>query len=571
MQAALHAADETVALLISRGADPNATDSKGNSALIAATISGCESTVSLLDPVTTIAEEKALRSLAEHQLKLTPPVADLVRRAAERHMRRECGCSGIFFSRGCSAIRGLDYATAHGHSGMVEILTRGWQKGDLDPDGMDHGIANLMLKEAVMSDSAETVSVILNLMVSGSVAAENIILATKRGRADVVNLFFGSDKEEETAAKLELREKIMDGSAEVDLRLPKSVEFRYENELEKLCPLLSKTTVAYSDLLEALHVPPVHADKDCPWDCAQKEECARMQQVFDLVCLVVAKTGEINPVFRLGNGRLPSIIGSMKENTRAFFNNEVDVHISLNKVHSNYISFDPETQQLKTDKNLSSKDHIKRYFNNGIFDCKRYTLDFLEAVEQALNEIEIPAGSSLGGKMLPLSTSYEPCLRCMVTKDTGRPQARRCHHRSDCQSHKDGIPECLNGCADLCELFSHERTCECQEYTSPCLTITKIGVAIHVKFILKDGSFRHVDCDLNIPTVPVRTKYDGNIEEVGRYLLQERPVGWLEEKGKLQDMGAAGGSPHLVDSKNWQVKMRVVNRGVVLPRQVGCS
>ena len=146
MQAALHAADETVALLLSKGADPNATDSKGYSALIAATISGCESTVSLLDPVTTIAEEKALRSLAEHQLKLTPPVAELVRRAAERHTRRECGCSGIFFSRGCSAIRGLDYATAHGHSKMVKILTRGWQKGDLDPDGMDHGIANLLLK-----------------------------------------------------------------------------------------------------------------------------------------------------------------------------------------------------------------------------------------------------------------------------------------------------------------------------------------------------------------------------------------------------------------------------------------
>ena len=575
MQAALHASDETVSMLLWKGADPNATDFKGYSALTAATISGCSSTVSLLAPVTTTALEKALRSLAEHQRELTPPIADLVSRAAERHTKRECGC-GFFFSRECSAIRGLDYATAHGHSRMVEILTRGWPKGSLDPDGVPD-IANFLLKEAVMSDSPETVSAILNL--TPSVAEENVILATERGRADMVKLFFGSDQEEETAAKLELRGKIMNRSAEIDLRLPKSVEFRYENEIEKLRPLLSKTTVAFSDLLEALHVPPVHVDKTCAWDCRQGEECDRMRQVFDLLCLVVAKLGEINPVFRLGDGRLPSIIGSMKENTRAFFNNEVDVHISLNKVHRNNIWFDPENQELKAGENLSLKDHIQRYFGNGIFNCERYTLDFLEAVEQAVNEIEVPDGGRLGGKMLPLTTSYEPCLRCMETKDTGRPQARRCRHRADCEPHKEGLPECLDGCPDLCHFFSHKRTCECKEYTTPSLTITKIGVAIHVKFILEDGSFRHVDCDLNIPTIPVSTKYNGDIQKVGEYLLRRRPVGWLEEKGKLQDMGSAGGEhnkvslveggseQHLVE--NWQVKMRMVNRDVVLPRQVG--
>ena len=169
--------------------------------------------------------------------------------------------------------------------------------------------------------------------------------------------------------------------------------------------------------------------------------------------------------------------------------------------------------------------------------------------------------------MLPLTTNYEPCLRCMVTNDTGRPQTRRCRHLADCKPHKEGLPECLDGCEDLCQLFSHKRTCACQEFTSPSLTITKIGVAIHVKFILEDGSFRHVDCDLNIPTIPVCTKYDGNIEEVEKYLLHTRPVGWLEEKEKLQDMGSAGGSQHLVGSENWQVKMRMVNRDVVLPRQ----
>ena len=45
-------------------------------------------------------------------------------------------------------------------------------------------------------------------------------------------------------------------------------------------------------------------------------------------------------------------------------------------------------------------------------------------------------------------------------------------------------------------------------------------------------------------------------------------MGWIEEKSKLEDMGAAGGSPHLFQSDNWQVKMRIVNRDIVLPRQV---
>ena len=65
-----------------------------------------------------------------------------------------------------------------------------------------------------------------------------------------------------------------------------------------------------------------------------------------------------------------------------------------------------------------------------------------------------------------------------------------------------------------------------------------------VMVILEDGSFRHVDCDLNIPTISVCTEYDGNIEEVGSYLLQTRPVGWIEEAWEQQE---GHNSQHLVD------------------------
>ena len=131
------------------------------------------------------------------------------------------------------------------------------------------------------------------------------------------------------------------------------------------------------------------------------------------------------------------------------------------------------------------------------------------------------------------------------------------------------MAECLNDCTDRCESFSHERTCNCQEYTSPSLTITKIGVALHVKFALKDGSYSFIDCDINIPTIPTSTRYDGSIDGVGGFLIGVKLVGWLEEFKKLENMGAAGNMIHLIGAESWQVKMRMINRDTVLPRQVG--
>ena len=111
-------------------------------------------------------------------------------------------------------------------------------------------------------------------------------------------------------------------------------------------------------------------------------------------------------------------------------------------------------------------------------------------------------------------------------------------------------------------------TCNCQEYTSPSLTITKIGVALHVKFALKDNSYSYVDCDINIPTIPTSTPYDGGIQEAQEYLIKVRPVGWLEELHKFVDMSSAADSHHLIGVESWQVKMKRINRDIVLPLQV---
>ena len=74
-----------------------------------------------------------------------------------------------------------------------------------------------------------------------------------------------------------------------------------------------------------------------------------------------------------------------------------------------------------------------------------------------------------------------------------------------------------------------------------------------------------MDCDLNIPTLPSTTEYDGGIYSIRNYLCREKPVGWVEEISKLQDLAGSYNKPGM---NNWPVKFRLISPGVVLPRQV---
>ena len=60
----------------------------------------------------------------------------------------------------------------------------------------------------------------------------------------------------------------------------------------------------------------------------------------------------------------------------------------------------------------------------------------------------------------------------------------------------------------------------------------------------------------------------GRIHDTEGYLIRERPVGWLEELSKLEDLHPAISSPHLLTSKSWPVKFRLINKATVLPSQV---
>ena len=94
-----------------------------------------------------------------------------------------------------------------------------------------------------------------------------------------------------------------------------------------------------------------------------------------------------------------------------------------------------------------------------------------------------------------------------------------------------------------------------------------MGLVLHLQWREEDGAISTIDVDLNCPTWPTHTRFDGWDNPAKNYLMREAPVGWLEEFSKVENMEQATGSVHLLDSKSWPVKFRLINRDAVLPGQ----
>ena len=80
-----------------------------------------------------------------------------------------------------------------------------------------------------------------------------------------------------------------------------------------------------------------------------------------------------------------------------------------------------------------------------------------------------------------------------------------------------------------------------------------------------------VDCDLSVPTMPCSTHYDGNINHAVNNLVIRRPLGWMEELDKLQDMATLSipsASQTELSQTEFQVRFRQISPGVILPQQV---
>ena len=371
----------------------------------------------------------------------------------------------------------------------------------------------------------------------------------------VVRLLLPDTKVEGEEEREALRDAVLANTAELLDQMPRDVEFTYNNKMDKLKPLLSSPMVPYTTLLENLHLPKAHYEEaTCPMVCGQKQNCHRIRETMSLVDLIVAELGKRFKVFE---GMDIAMIGSTREGSRAFFYDEVDVHLSLNKDFKKFSYFDAKQMVLKRDPSRAENpEDCDKYFDeNNFLKPDLYFHDFVASVHSIISTLELPEDFT----MLPLTTSFTPCTRCMTTKHKGL-QVMRCRHKADCEQHKRCRCEEPSKCKCLEE-------CGCREYASPSLNWSKVGVVLHLQWREEDGTLSTIDVDLNCPTWPTNTRFDGSIQNASNNLELNKPVGWLEELHKLDNMFEASGSPHLLESKNWPVKFRLINRETVLPSQ----
>ena len=152
------------------------------------------------------------------------------------------------------------------------------------------------------------------------------------------------DGEEEREA---LRDAVIANTAQLLDQIPREVEFTYNQNMEKLRPLLQgDSLVPYTTLLKQLHLPKAHVeDKDpmmvCPSDCSQKQSCQRIRETLHLAKIIRKKLGEKSKVFKVKDmDKEVKMIGSMSEGSRAFHMDELDIHLSLNHDFAEFSFFD---------------------------------------------------------------------------------------------------------------------------------------------------------------------------------------------------------------------------------------
>ena len=162
----------------------------------------------------------------------------------------------------------------------------------------------------------------------------------------MVRLLLSDDTKVEGEEEREaLRDAVLANFAQLLDQIPKDVEFTYNDNMDKLRPLLGSSFVPYTTLLETLHLPKVHANFDkCFYNCDQKQSCGRIRETKRLVDLMAEDLGRGNKVFE---GMTVTLIGSTREGSRVFYHDEVDVHLSLSEEFKEFAFFDPKDQALK--------------------------------------------------------------------------------------------------------------------------------------------------------------------------------------------------------------------------------
>ena len=423
-------------------------------------------------------------------------------------------------------------------------------------------------------------------------------LAESRGNVEIMKLFNIS---QETPRHL-AEEKIIP----ILKHIPRHEEYLYGDVMDNIICLVNDAKkdsriINYDTILENLHVPPIHYNiediESCDEKCPQTSICSRVRDVTELLGQILSKMSEEFPIFK---DVATIVVGSLKEGTKLGGVDEADVTLALCEKYQKHLNFDKKLQKIMVRKYIyeniseggqkikleipeelkpfilklkdSDQEHIFVGEYYGFIDTNKYFLTFMETFFKtvASGNITLPAG-------LTLSTQFIPCRICM-NHDNVIPQYIRCRHNPHCEEHlkRNHNP-------------NYEENCDCRVYTSPCMSYSKIGLVLHLKFVNQDGSFLYLDVDVNPPSFPVSKRryksysyknqsgypsadlvdepdFDGSNTDKRAWLEKHRPVGWKVEWDKTEDMSDAVKEG---EDLRRAVRLRFHNHRDVLAEQVG--
>ena len=195
--------------------------------------------------------------------------------------------------------------------------------------------------------------------------------------------------------------------------------------------------------------------------------------------------------------------------------------------YEEYLEYDQEKQQIKFVEDKGRMEELEPFrTEDNIFDIQKYFFTFMELIFTVICTLDRNLLSKLNLSMDPLTTNFTPCKTCMG-REFFKPYAKRCHHKPGCPLTPDN---------------KHREDCGCKNYTSPSLTYSKIGLALHIQFS-KWGI--NLDVDINPPNIPTwNTKhFDGSSFWKLKYLETMLPVGCADERDKTVDMTRASSLP----------------------------
>ena len=153
----------------------------------------------------------------------------------------------------------------------------------------------------------------------------------------------------------------------------------------------------------------------------------------------------------------PTVVGSLRENSRLFSLDEIDINLMLGDENSQYLFFNKYSHKVEV-RNIPSSHPLTSFLDSeNCLDLKKYAETYFSLVHKIMEDMEKEWPSALADINLHnFTTKFVPCPECIDTSFIPA-KAVRCVNKDHC-------------------FF--------QGYTFPSVTISKIGM-VHVVVLFR--------------------------------------------------------------------------------------